>query len=46
MAIYAMSDIHGMYEPFIRRIKQLNNLESVKASKDKLILLGDPRVPE
>ena len=41
MAIYAMSDIHGMYEPFIRRIKQLNNLESVKAGKDKLILLGD-----
>ena len=36
-----MSDIHGMYEPFIRRIKQLNNLESVKAGKDKLILLGD-----
>ncbi len=41
MAIYAMSDIHGMYEPFIRRIKQLNNLESVRAGKDKLILLGD-----
>ncbi len=41
MAIYAMSDIHGCYGPFMRRIKQLNNLESVKAGKDKLILLGD-----
>lgn len=41
MAIYAMSDIHGMYEPFMRRITQLNNLESVKAGKDKLVLLGD-----
>ena len=41
MAIYAMSDIHGCYGSFMRRIKQLNNLESVKAGKDKLILLGD-----
>lgn len=41
MAIYAMSDIHGMYGSFMRRIKQLNNLESVKSGKDKLILLGD-----
>ena len=41
MSIYAMSDIHGMYGPFIRRIKQLDNLRSVKAGKDKLILLGD-----
>lgn len=41
MAIYAMSDIHGMYGPFMRRIKQLNNLETVKLGIDKLILLGD-----
>lgn len=41
MAIYAMSDIHGCYGSFMRRIKQLNNLKSVKAGKDKLILLGD-----
>lgn len=41
MAIYTMSDIHGMYGPFMRRIKQLDNLSSIKAGKDKLILLGD-----
>lgn len=41
VAIYAMSDIHGMYGSFMRRIRQLNNLESVKTGKDKLILLGD-----
>lgn len=41
MAIYAMSDIHGMYGSFMRRIKQLNNLETVKLGIDKLILLGD-----
>ena len=41
MAIYAMSDIHGMYGSFMRRIKQLDNLESVKAGKDTLVLLGD-----
>lgn len=41
MAIYAMSDIHGMYGPFMRRIKQLNNLGTVKNGLDKLILLGD-----
>lgn len=41
MAIYAMSDIHGCYGSFMRRINQLNNLESVKAGRDKLILLGD-----
>lgn len=41
MAIYAMSDIHGCYDSFMRRIMQLNNLESVKSGKDKLILLGD-----
>ena len=39
--IYAMSDIHGMHGSFMRRIKQLDNLRSVKAGKDKLILLGD-----
>ena len=41
MTIYAMSDIHGCYDSFMRRIKQLNNLESVKAGRDRLILLGD-----
>lgn len=41
MSIYAMSDIHGCYGSFMRRIKQLNNLETVKTGKDKLILLGD-----
>ena len=41
MAIYAMSDIHGMYGPFMRRIKQLDNLNGIKSGKDKLILLGD-----
>ena len=41
MSIYAMSDVHGMYGPFMRRIKQLDNLSSVKAGKGKLILLGD-----
>ena len=37
MAIYAMSDIHGMYGSFLRRIKQLNNLESIKTGEDTLI---------
>ncbi|MDO4189295.1 MAG: metallophosphoesterase [Lachnospiraceae bacterium] len=41
MSIYAMSDIHGMYGSFIRRVKQLDDLKSVKEGKDKLILLGD-----
>ncbi len=41
MATYVMSDIHGMYGPFMRRIKQLDNLKSVKSGEDKLILLGD-----
>lgn len=41
MSIYAMSDIHGLYGSFIRRVKQLNNLKTVKDGKDKLILLGD-----
>lgn len=41
MAIYAMSDIHGMYGSFMRRIKQLNNLGSFKTGEDTLVLLGD-----
>ena len=41
MATYVMSDIHGMCGPFMRRIKQLDNLKSVKSGEDKLILLGD-----
>ena len=41
MAIYAMSDIHGMYGPFMRRIKQLNNLGSFKTGEDTMVLLGD-----
>lgn len=41
MAIFAMSDIHGCYASFMRRINQLNNLESVKSGTDKLVLLGD-----
>lgn len=41
MAIYAMSDIHGMYVPFMRRMKQLENLKNVRAGVDKLILLVD-----
>lgn len=39
--IYIMSDIHGNYYAFKQRLKHLNNLESVKEGKDKLILLGD-----
>lgn len=41
MAIYAMSDIHGMYEPFMRRIRQLGNLQTIKNGQDQLVLLGD-----
>lgn len=41
MSIYVMSDIHGMYKSFMRRINQLDNLEHVKNGDDKLILLGD-----
>lgn len=41
MAVYAMSDIHGMYGSFMRRIRQLNNLESIKSGEDRLVLLGD-----
>ena len=36
-----MSDIHGMYGSFMKRINYLNNLKHVKEGKDKLILLGD-----
>lgn len=39
--IYAMSDIHGNYYAFKQRLKHLNDLDSVKTGKDKLILLGD-----
>lgn len=41
MSIYAMSDIHGMYKAFVRRVEQLDDLRDIKAGKDKLILLGD-----
>ena len=40
MAIYAMSDIHGMYGPLMRRIKQLD-LDTFKSGKNTLIMLGD-----
>ena len=40
MAIYAMSDIHGMYGPLMRRIKQLD-LNTFKSGKNTLIMLGD-----
>ncbi len=39
--LFAMSDIHGCFDAFINRIHDLNDLETVKAGKDKLILLGD-----
>ncbi|MCM1087801.1 MAG: metallophosphoesterase [Muribaculaceae bacterium] len=39
--LFAMSDIHGCRNAFIKRLHDLNDLESVKAGKDKLILLGD-----
>ena len=39
--LFAMSDIHGCFDEFIYRIHDLNDLETVKAGKDKLILLGD-----
>ncbi len=39
--LFAMSDIHGCFDEFINRIHDLNDLETVKAGKDKLILLGD-----
>lgn len=39
--LFIMSDIHGCLNEFIGRIHDLNDLESVKAGRDKLILLGD-----
>lgn len=36
--LLAMSGIHGCLKEFIQRIHDLNDLESVKAGKDKLIL--------
>lgn len=40
MAIYAMSDIHGMYGSLMRRIMQLD-MESIKSGENMLIMLGD-----
>ena len=37
--IYAMSDIHGQYELFEKRIEQLRPL--LEDNDSKLILLGD-----
>ena len=39
--LFIMSDIHGCLNEFIRRIHDLDDLESVKTGRDKLILLGD-----
>lgn len=39
--IFVMSDIHGCLNEFTKRLHDLNDLESIKAGKDKLILLGD-----
>ncbi len=38
--IYAMSDIHGMLQPFEERLKQLD-MEDLRSGRSKLILLGD-----
>ena len=40
--IYCMSDIHGLYQVFCRRLDRLENLYAVleKAAQDKLIRLG------
>ncbi|MGN0471682.1 MAG: metallophosphoesterase [Lachnospiraceae bacterium] len=40
MAIYAMSDIHGMYGSLMRRIMQLD-MDSIKSGENMLIMLGD-----
>ena len=42
--IYAMSDIHGQYELFEKRIEQLRPL--LEDNDSKLILLGDFRSEE
>ena len=39
--LFVMSDIHGCLNEFTKRLHDLNDLESIKAGKDKLILLGD-----
>lgn len=39
--LFVMSDIHGYNDVFEKRLSDLNNLETVKDGKDKLILLGD-----
>lgn len=39
--LFVMSDIHGCLNALIQRLHDLNDLESVKAGRDKLILLGD-----
>ena len=39
--IYCMSDIHGFYEEFARRLHQLDDLRTVMNGEDTLILLGD-----
>lgn len=39
--IYCMSDIHGCYREFQRRLGQLGDLQTVKNGEDALILLGD-----
>ena len=36
--IYCMSDIHGFYEEFRKRIDQI---KALSGENDKLILLGD-----
>ncbi len=39
--IYCMSDIHGSYREFQRRLEQLGDLQTVINGEDVLILLGD-----
>ncbi len=39
--LYCMSDIHGCYREFQRRLEQLGDLQTVKNGGDALILLGD-----
>ncbi len=38
--IYALSDIHGMLQPFLKRINQLD-MDEIRSGKARLILLGD-----
>ena len=39
--LFVMSDIHGCLNEFTKRLHDLNDLESIKAGKDKLLLFGD-----